>query len=402
MDDQRLKIVIVDDNQDRRNTIKSLLPDYAEGFICDFGNQAMAAIRPDTKGRVPALVILNADDAKGMALYTFDWMINKEPSLSGEYVPVLLLAEDQFSDRILDFLEIEDAFIYEGDIEEDTFYSAFIEALDSSPAIKEEPLYSGEKSGRSIIGKSILAPTGDGEHPVRSAVLNLNDRMGNLEAALARGRKKNEEIRILLSEAQDLKERKKTETESKRTAPSFLGKAKEKLKKDEPKPVRIFESGPSSDIIKSHSADRSGQVNVLPTQNEAHQTDYNSILIKTVVVVDDDPRLQKLIKLFLQDNYTVISLDSGMKAIDYFIKNSADIILIDAVMPNLSGMQTLNSIRWQNNGKNVPALFLVGNDFAGRAEELTGDHVYGTIKKPFTKGSVITAFEQVKYYMSRK
>ena len=58
---------------------------------------------------------------------------------------------------------------------------------------------------------------------------------------------------------------------------------------------------------------------------------------KTVVIVDDDLKTRKLCTLFLTQKYNVVSLDSGIKTVDYFIKNRADLLIINPILGGMSG-----------------------------------------------------------------
>jgi DNA-binding NtrC family response regulator len=79
---------------------------------------------------------------------------------------------------------------------------------------------------------------------------------------------------------------------------------------------------------------------------------------KTVLVVDDDPTQRRLIQSVLErDGFTVASVDGGDAAIAYLNAGSqADVILLDLVMPGLSGHETLKEIRAR--GFNQPVIVL--------------------------------------------
>jgi len=396
MTNQKLRVVIIDDNKERREIIKNFLPDYAEGFVSDSGNSAISALKPDGYSRIPDLVILNADDENGRGLFVFDWIANNEPAFSGVYIPVILLTKDEFSDKMLDFLEISDAFIYEGEPEEERFFSVFIEALDSvEPVALPQPSYTEEVSPERILGHTLDAHLGPDDNPVRSAVLNLDERLLNLEAALERGRKRSQEIKILLSEAQGIKEEKARAALANRRSSSMLSRARERAKGNEL-------SGRATSIIKNKEAlNQQLKVSNFTQQfmdiGVAKGADAVAVAkkLERLVVVSDDVAVHKLIKLFLKDKYDIIILDSGMKAIDYFVRNRAEIVIVDAVLANLSGAKTLASMRWQPFGKEVPAIFLVDDNYKGNGKELTGENIYGTLRKPFSKGAVIEALGQV-------
>lgn len=66
-----------------------------------------------------------------------------------------------------------------------------------------------------------------------------------------------------------------------------------------------------------------------------------------ILVVDDEPRMRKLIKDFLiPKGFTVVESEDGEKALDIFYKQKdIDLILLDVMMPNLDGWSVLRQIR---------------------------------------------------------
>lgn len=451
MSGEKRKVVIVDDNPTRREQIKGILPEYVNAVSVGYGDDATNAIKRSPAGEIPSLVIINADDSKGLGLFTFDWLKNKEESLAGEFVPVILITEDQYSDRALDFYEIADAIFYDGPLTEDDFFPTFVEAIQSEAIDyeEEEPVYEETKSVERLMGKSVKAAGGSQNQPMRSAILSLDeDRISNLEAALERGRQRAEDIRTVLNGALDVKEKKAmlnriSVTDKMRKEKGFVKKEQPPkaetiiIKSDAefddtdiPDEFKVtadqkaaFLSKPNKSLMfqisefgkqfidagasnKNVSAEdfyknfNARQKALQQERNVVKAPDGNAYF--KIVVVDNDPMVIKACELYLGSKYKVIGFKSGMDAVDYFVNDTAQLLILDTVLPIVSGQQLLNSIRWSKGGANVPVIFLIGSDFTGRREDLAGNLVLGTLPKPLASGSLLAAVEQVMmYYRSR-
>jgi len=83
---------------------------------------------------------------------------------------------------------------------------------------------------------------------------------------------------------------------------------------------------------------------------------------KTILVVDDDPGVTHTVKYGLEslgEDYKVITVDSGQKCLELLQKNQIpDIILLDIMMPEMSGWQTQEKIRKNQSWKDIPIVFL--------------------------------------------
>lgn len=115
----------------------------------------------------------------------------------------------------------------------------------------------------------------------------------------------------------------------------------------------------------------------------------------TVLVVDDESRMRKLIKDFLtQKEYNILEAENGEKALEVFEanKDSISIILLDVMMPKLDGWSVLRQIRQSSN---VPVVMLTA-----RGEEQ--DELFGFelgvdeyIAKPFSPKILIARVEAI-------
>ena len=115
----------------------------------------------------------------------------------------------------------------------------------------------------------------------------------------------------------------------------------------------------------------------------------------TVLVVDDEQRMSKLIKDFLlTKEYNVLEAEDGEKAIEIFEENKEkiSIILLDVMMPKLDGWSVLRKVRQESK---VPVIMLTA-----RGEEQ--DELFGFelgvdeyISKPFSPKILLARVEAI-------
>jgi two-component system response regulator VicR len=81
--------------------------------------------------------------------------------------------------------------------------------------------------------------------------------------------------------------------------------------------------------------------------------------MKKIMVIDDEPDLIFTVKDALKDEYEVITADSGRKCLDLLKKNETpDLIILDIMMPEMSGWETFNKIKENQLWDNIPVIFL--------------------------------------------
>ena len=81
----------------------------------------------------------------------------------------------------------------------------------------------------------------------------------------------------------------------------------------------------------------------------------------TVLVVDDAPdTLRMLCDALAREGYTVLVARDGLQALDRLDVVVPDAILLDGVMPGLSGFETCQRIKAHPQGETVPVIFMTG------------------------------------------
>src|SRR5713226_9174327 len=66
----------------------------------------------------------------------------------------------------------------------------------------------------------------------------------------------------------------------------------------------------------------------------------------TILIVDDEPRIRDFVRMNLElERYRVIEAGNGLEALEQLRKNLPDLVVIDVMMPEMDGFETLRSIR---------------------------------------------------------
>lgn len=79
-----------------------------------------------------------------------------------------------------------------------------------------------------------------------------------------------------------------------------------------------------------------------------------------VLIVDDDPNINQLIKLYLEkEGYETETAERGDDALNLFKKNPPQIVLLDLMLPGMDGWQVCREVRKTSN---VPIIMLTAKD----------------------------------------
>jgi PAS domain S-box-containing protein len=105
---------------------------------------------------------------------------------------------------------------------------------------------------------------------------------------------------------------------------------------------------------------------------------------QSVLIVDDEISNLKVLNQILSSEYDVLTAQSGQEALELVGEESPDLILLDVLMPDMSGFDVLRQLKAQEDTARIPVIFITGLDSDTDEEKgfLLGAADY--IKKPFT------------------
>ncbi len=103
-----------------------------------------------------------------------------------------------------------------------------------------------------------------------------------------------------------------------------------------------------------------------------------------ILAVDDENDVLLVVKTALEtEGYEVVTAGSGPEALEKLAMQQPDLVVLDVMMPGMSGFQVLEKIRANPDSARIPVIMLTGlSDKAKIREALGGGTAYYIIK-PF-------------------
>lgn len=107
--------------------------------------------------------------------------------------------------------------------------------------------------------------------------------------------------------------------------------------------------------------------------------------LQRVLCVEDDPDIRSILEFSLRQvgGLEVLMCASGDDALAQLPAFGPQLVLMDVMMPGLSGPQTLQAMRERNWLQGVPVVFLTAKAMRDELESLMTHGVSGIIVKPF-------------------
>ncbi len=104
-----------------------------------------------------------------------------------------------------------------------------------------------------------------------------------------------------------------------------------------------------------------------------------------VLVIDDDPSLQRLLRIRLEshENVNVEQASGGEDGLRQAANVNPDLIILDWVLPDIQGLDVLKLLKADDKTKEIPVLMLTGKNCIGDIEEAFAMGAEGYLTKPF-------------------
>ena len=111
---------------------------------------------------------------------------------------------------------------------------------------------------------------------------------------------------------------------------------------------------------------------------------------KQIMIVDDDPSIRETVEIVLgAGGYSTCAVESGMECLDKLRNGFRGLILMDIMMPEMNGWDTIAVIEDEGlHGENVICMLTAVHDPGPELEKLT-ECVMDYIRKPFTSEELL-------------
>jgi DNA-binding response OmpR family regulator len=120
-----------------------------------------------------------------------------------------------------------------------------------------------------------------------------------------------------------------------------------------------------------------------PNQNEGMDPEQSGAQ-PCVLLVEDDRSVRRYLEVTLQrSGFRVVTAEDGLEAMKLALSSPIDLVVTDAVMPNLSGQELARFLRGTPKLSHLPIVLLTGQenkDAAVTAEKLIDVFLYKPVK----------------------
>jgi two-component system phosphate regulon response regulator PhoB len=118
----------------------------------------------------------------------------------------------------------------------------------------------------------------------------------------------------------------------------------------------------------------------------------------TILVVEDEAAIQQLVSYnLIKAGFHVTCADNGEEALECMLQESIDCVLLDLMLPGMSGLEVCETIRRKSeqNGRYIPIVMLTAK---GEEEDIVEGLEYGAddyVTKPFSPKVLIARIKAV-------
>jgi two-component system cell cycle response regulator len=117
----------------------------------------------------------------------------------------------------------------------------------------------------------------------------------------------------------------------------------------------------------------------------------NALPQSTVLIVDDNPQNVELLQAFLETlPVKIVTAADGVEALEKVAQHNPDLILLDIMMPRMSGFQVCKKLKSDPKTKDIQVLMVTALNELGDIEQATECGTDDFVSKPINKFELVT------------
>jgi CheY-like chemotaxis protein len=113
----------------------------------------------------------------------------------------------------------------------------------------------------------------------------------------------------------------------------------------------------------------------------------------TILVCDDDPSLRELVRAVLGPRYRFVEAADGAEALEITRELRPDLIVLDVMLPGLSGIEVLEAIRADDELRELKVVVITAWSHAEMEVQVAGADRF--VSKPFDPDDLSHAVEEL-------
>jgi DNA-binding response OmpR family regulator len=117
---------------------------------------------------------------------------------------------------------------------------------------------------------------------------------------------------------------------------------------------------------------------------------------RRILVVEDDTRIRDIMKWILEKaGYEVAVAGDGPEGVSAAIASPPDVVLLDVMMPGLSGFDVCRELKAKDSTRGVPVVFVSARSGERSWEAARELGATGYLEKPFRSETLIAVVKEV-------
>lgn len=106
---------------------------------------------------------------------------------------------------------------------------------------------------------------------------------------------------------------------------------------------------------------------------------------KKVLIIEDEPEIRTILAMSLQHSggFHTVTARNGAEGLHLAEQDTPDVILLDALMPDMDGYETCRQIRRNPKLQDVPVVFLTAKNDPESIEKAKSSGASSCLAKPF-------------------